>query len=111
MRTPEDVTNEEHSSFYKSPSLAVKHVSEKRHVESRALLFMPRSHFVSMIVNEGDYAPANDVVVSNAPCTPNGMASACNVLDDSFGVEYSLMASTHLYTGDQVIWDGRPMLA
>merc|ERR1711874_495047 len=59
-------------------------------------------------VNEGDYDPENDVVVSNASCTTNGMASVCKVLDESFGVEYGLMTTTHSYTGDQMILDGRP---
>jgi len=58
-------------------------------------------------VNEGDYKPESDVVVSNASCTTNGMASVCKVLDDSFGVEYGMMTTTHSYTGDQMILDGR----
>merc|ERR1712003_485368 len=46
-------------------------------------------------VNEGDYDPENDV------------ASVCKVLDESFGVEYGMMTTTHSYTGDQMILDGR----
>merc|ERR1712176_1646097 len=58
-------------------------------------------------VNEGDYDPENDTVVSNASCTTNGMASVCKVLDESFGVQYGMMTTTHSYTGDQMILDGR----
>jgi len=58
-------------------------------------------------VNEGDYDPANDTVISNASCTTNGMASVCKVLDESFEVQYGLMTTTHSYTGDQMILDGR----
>merc|ERR1712117_291717 len=58
-------------------------------------------------VNEGDYDAEKDTVVSNASCTTNGMASVCKVLDDSFGVEYGMMTTTHSYTGDQMILDGR----
>merc|ERR1712115_322841 len=58
-------------------------------------------------VNEGDYDAANDTVVSNASCTTNGMASVCKVLDDNFDVQYGLMTTTHSYTGDQMILDGR----
>jgi len=58
-------------------------------------------------VNEGDYDAENDTVVSNASCTTNGMASVCKVLDDNFGVEYGMMTTTHSYTGDQMILDGR----
>jgi len=58
-------------------------------------------------VNEGDYKPEEDTVISNASCTTNGMSSVCKVLDESFGVEYGLMTTTHSYTGDQMILDGR----
>merc|ERR1712025_1049681 len=56
-------------------------------------------------VNEGDYDAENDTVVSNASCTTNGMASVCKVLDESFGVQYGMMTTTHSYTGDQKILD------
>merc|ERR1712172_164731 len=58
-------------------------------------------------VNEGDYNPEADTVVSNASCTTNGMSSVCKVLDENFGVEYGLMTTTHSHTGDQMILDGR----
>merc|ERR1712070_29114 len=58
-------------------------------------------------VNEGDYDAEKDTVISNASCTTNGMSSVCKVLDESFGVEYGLMTTTHSYTGDQMILDGR----
>merc|ERR1711959_837084 len=58
-------------------------------------------------VNEGDYNPEEDTVVSNASCTTNGMSSVCKVLDENFGVEYGMMTTTHSYTGDQMILDGR----
>merc|ERR1711874_482032 len=58
-------------------------------------------------VNEGDYDAENDVVVSNASCTTNGMASVCKVLDDNFEVQYGMMTTTHSYTGDQMLLDCR----
>merc|ERR1719380_449221 len=41
-------------------------------------------------VNEDDYNPEEDTVVSNASCTTNGMSSVCKVLDESFGVQYGM---------------------
>merc|ERR1712079_467528 len=75
----------------------------------KVVLTAPGSNCPTYVVgvNEGDYDPENDVVVSNASCTTNGMASVCKVLDESFGVEYGLMTTTHSYTGDQMILDGR----
>merc|ERR1712012_1314230 len=58
-------------------------------------------------VNEEDYDAEKDTVVSNASCTTNGMASVCKVLDDSFEVQHGMMTTTHSYTGDQMILDGR----
>merc|ERR1712137_1236019 len=58
-------------------------------------------------VNEDDYDAEKDTVVSNASCTTNGMASVCKVLDESFDVQYGMMTTTHSYTGDQMILDGR----
>merc|ERR1719493_266538 len=50
-------------------------------------------------VNEEDYNAEKDVVVSNASCATNGMASVCKVLDDNFEVQYGMMTTTHSYTG------------
>lgn len=58
-------------------------------------------------VNEQDYDAANDNVISNASCTTNAMAAVCKLLDESFGVEYGVMTTTHAYTGDQMMLDGR----
>lgn len=58
-------------------------------------------------VNEEKYNPETENVVSNASCTTNGMAGVCKVLDENFGVAYGTMTTTHSYTGDQMILDGR----
>merc|ERR1711982_121158 len=83
-----------------------------KHIEAGAqkvVLTAPGKNCPTYVVgvNEGDYDPENDKVVSNASCTTNGMASVRKVLDESFGVEYGMMTTTHSYTGDQMILDGR----
>merc|ERR1712061_115152 len=59
-------------------------------------------------VNEGDYDAENDTVVSDASCTTNGMASVCKVLDESFGVEYGMMTTTHSYTAAKAVAEVLP---
>ena len=57
-------------------------------------------------VNDGDFDPATDVVVSNASCTTNCFVPMVKVLDDAFGVQRGLMTTVHAYTGDQSLVDG-----
>ena len=57
-------------------------------------------------VNDGDFDPAVDVVVSNASCTTNCFVPMVKVLDDAFGVQRGLMTTVHAYTGDQSLVDG-----
>jgi len=56
-------------------------------------------------VNEGDYKPDTDHVVSNASCTTNCLAPFVKVLDDKFGIVKGTMTTTHSYTGDQRLLD------
>ena len=66
------------------------------------------SDFVRTIVlgvNEGDYDPETDDVISNASCTTNCLAPVAKVLNDSFGIEQGLMTTIHSYTNDQNILD------
>jgi len=60
---------------------------------------------IVMGVNEGDYDPATDVVISNASCTTNCLAPMAKVLDDSFGIVRGMMTTIHAYTNDQRILD------
>jgi len=60
---------------------------------------------IVMGVNEGDYDPATDDVISNASCTTNCLAPMAKVLDDSFGIERGMMTTIHAYTNDQRILD------
>ena len=52
-----------------------------------------------------DTLTADDVVVSNASCTTNGLAPVAKVLNDAAGIERGHMTTIHAYTGDQPTLD------
>ncbi len=60
---------------------------------------------IVMGVNEKDYDPATDNIISNASCTTNCLAPMAKVLDDAFGIDRGLMVTVHAYTGDQRLLD------
>jgi glyceraldehyde 3-phosphate dehydrogenase len=56
-------------------------------------------------VNEQDYDPETDTVISNASCTTNCLAPVVKVILDTFGVVNGLMTTVHSYTNDQHVLD------
>ena len=60
---------------------------------------------IVMGVNQIDYDPTKDSVISNASCTTNCLAPMAKVLDDSFGIVRGMMTTIHAYTNDQRILD------
>jgi glyceraldehyde 3-phosphate dehydrogenase len=56
-------------------------------------------------VNEGEYAPKQHQIVSNASCTTNCLAPVAKVLNDTLGIRKGLMTTIHSYTNDQSILD------
>jgi glyceraldehyde 3-phosphate dehydrogenase len=60
---------------------------------------------IVMGVNDTDYDPATDVIISNASCTTNCLAPMAKAIDDAFGIERGLMTTIHAYTNDQRILD------
>ncbi|MEQ8433267.1 MAG: type I glyceraldehyde-3-phosphate dehydrogenase [Oceanicaulis sp.] len=52
-----------------------------------------------------DALTAEDLVVSNASCTTNGLAPVAKVLNDAVGIERGHMTTIHSYTGDQPTLD------
>ena len=58
-----------------------------------------------MGVNEDDFDPAKDRVISCASCTTNCFVPMVKVLDDAFGVDAGLMTTVHAYTNDQNLLD------
>ncbi|MFH1235072.1 MAG: type I glyceraldehyde-3-phosphate dehydrogenase [Candidatus Diapherotrites archaeon] len=57
-------------------------------------------------VNENNFNPKEDFIVSNASCTTNSLAPVAKVLNDEFGIVKGFMTTIHAYTGDQVLVDG-----
>ncbi|HEC09133.1 MAG TPA: type I glyceraldehyde-3-phosphate dehydrogenase [Acidimicrobiales bacterium] len=57
-------------------------------------------------VNDGDFDPEVNKVISNASCTTNCFVPMVKVLDDAFGLQKGMMTTIHAYTGDQMIVDG-----
>lgn len=60
---------------------------------------------IVMGVNEEDYDPATDHIVSNASCTTNCLAPVAKVIVERFGIKSGLMTTVHAYTGDQRLLD------
>ncbi|MHA1829386.1 MAG: type I glyceraldehyde-3-phosphate dehydrogenase [Candidatus Heimdallarchaeaceae archaeon] len=58
-----------------------------------------------MGVNEKQYNPEADRIISNASCTTNCYAPVTKILDDSFGIQSGFMTTIHSYTTDQRILD------
>ncbi|WP_159500851.1 type I glyceraldehyde-3-phosphate dehydrogenase [Microbacterium sp. 18062] len=61
---------------------------------------------IVMGVNEGDYNPETDAIISNASCTTNCLAPLAKVFNDNFGIVTGLMTTVHAYTADQNLQDG-----
>lgn len=62
---------------------------------------------IVMGVNEEDYNPETDNIISNASCTTNCLAPVAKVIDKEFGINKGLMTTIHAYTSDQNIHDAK----
>ncbi|MDQ0990245.1 type I glyceraldehyde-3-phosphate dehydrogenase [Streptomyces sp. V3I7] len=60
---------------------------------------------IVMGVNQDQYDPEKDHIISNASCTTNCVAPMAKVLDENFGIVKGLMTTVHAYTNDQRILD------
>jgi len=53
---------------------------------------------IVMGVNEKDFDPAKDYIISNASCTTNCLAPIVKVLDENFNIINGSMVTVHSYT-------------
>lgn len=60
---------------------------------------------IVMGVNEHEYDPGQDHIVSNASCTTNCLAPVAKIILNRFGLRKGLMTTIHAYTNDQRILD------
>lgn len=82
----------------------------EKHIQAgakRVILTAPGSGVKTIVlgVNDEDYNPEEDFIISNASCTTNCLAPVAKVLNDEFGIVKGLMTTIHAYTTDQRILD------
>uniref|UniRef100_A0A7V4E3I8 Glyceraldehyde-3-phosphate dehydrogenase n=1 Tax=candidate division WOR-3 bacterium TaxID=2052148 RepID=A0A7V4E3I8_UNCW3 len=56
-------------------------------------------------INENDYEPEKDHIISNASCTTNCLLPLIKVLHENFKIKRGYMTTVHAYTNDQKILD------
>jgi glyceraldehyde 3-phosphate dehydrogenase len=84
----------------------------RAHVDSggakKVIISAPATHddvTIVMGVNQDEYDPATDTVISNASCTTNCLAPMAKALNDGLGIVKGLMTTIHAYTADQNLQD------
>ncbi|MFN2305267.1 MAG: type I glyceraldehyde-3-phosphate dehydrogenase [Anaerolineales bacterium] len=95
----------ESTGFFTNREGASKHLAAgaKRVIISAPAKNVDRT--ICMGVNEEDFNPTSDFIISNASCTTNCLAPVAKVLDDQFGIETGLLTTIHAYTSSQAIVD------
>ncbi len=74
----------------------------------KVIISAPATHedvTVVMGVNQDEYDPEKDTVISNASCTTNCLAPMAKALNDGLGITKGLMTTIHAYTADQNLQD------
>jgi glyceraldehyde 3-phosphate dehydrogenase len=88
-----------------------KRADVERHIESGAkkvVISAPAKDediTIVMGVNDNDYDPARDDIISNASCTTNCVVPLAKVLHDEWEIEKAFMTTCHAYTNDQQTLD------
>jgi glyceraldehyde 3-phosphate dehydrogenase len=95
----------ESTGFFTDAALAGKHIAAGA---KKVIISAPAKGediTIVMGVNNQDYDPETDHIISNASCTTNCLAPMAKVIDDTFGIERGLMTTIHAYTNDQKVLD------
>lgn len=96
----------ESTGLFTSPEGAGKHLEAGAR---RVIITAPAKGDIStfvMGVNQEQFNPELDRIVSNASCTTNCLAPITKVLMDNFGIEEGLMTTIHAVTASQPTVDG-----
>ncbi len=96
----------EATGFFTEAGLARAHIEKGG--AKRVIISAPATNAdvtIVMGVNESQYDPDHDHIISNASCTTNCLAPIAKVLDRRFGIESGLMTTIHSYTTDQRLLD------
>lgn len=96
----------ESTGLFTSVELAQKHLTAGA---KRVVISAPAKGDIPtfvMGVNQHDYDPNKDYIVSNASCTTNCLGPITKVLLDNFGIEEGLMTTVHAVTASQPTVDG-----
>jgi glyceraldehyde 3-phosphate dehydrogenase len=98
----------ESTGFFTDYEGAAKHLKAgaKRVVISAPTQDPERVKTLLMGVNDRNFDPRQDEIVSNASCTTNCLAPIAKVINDNFGLAEGLMTTVHAMTATQPTVDG-----
>lgn len=91
----------ESTGLFTQADRAVKHLSGS--VKKVIISAPAKGEDITIVlgVNDFEYNPATDRIISNASCTTNCLAPVTKVLHDHFGIAKATMTTVHSYTNDQ----------
>jgi len=95
----------ESSGKFKKREDAIKHLNAGA---KRVLITAPSPDgdtTLVMGVNESDFSPETDFIISAASCTTNCLAPVVKVLDENLGIINGSLTTVHAYTSDQRLTD------
>ncbi|MFT4058469.1 MAG: type I glyceraldehyde-3-phosphate dehydrogenase [Legionella sp.] len=90
--------------YFTEGSAAMQHISAGA---KKVLISAPGKNVDATIVYgvNHEQLKASDLIVSNASCTTNCLASVVKPLNDVLGIEAGLLNTVHAYTNDQMLLD------